>query len=548
MHPSTRLPYHDFVHKIRPQWHQLRHLDDFMSKPKDHDFKVAVVDFDDAGGSIWKEFTKVPPLSDFLDCVPDGPIWSRLLIVEDPSRTLIEMLGSRYDLDPEFFSMHVVNHHWFGMCSSLETIPSSKGTIHEQSFLRMRYVEARRVDVVVPKLEDHRKRPFLGRVPLLGKSPLHGRAPRLDKPNLPGKSALDPKHEWTQSIMANLNSNVERKVSVMNLTSAHQPIGLARHHLTVWMKSTGPGGWIGTLSSSYMLIFKGIMLADKEVDLGMSDKLQWRQDKLPDFMPKPSFSASFIPQPAPATMYNSLLYYYRHCMTKEEAAVARRDSFYAIKFALRIIAGEWLHVCHILECELGLLGKRHEENLDLEFLQLELKRLYTWKRRSKRYTELVEQILEDCKWRGTSSWPRVTDGEYDAVKRANDFEAILVRFVVMRQFVRDQLGIVLDQLLATNSAIARKEGHDVRQLTLAAFIFFPLTWIAGLFSINDKLAVTSQLWWIYVVAAGVAVMLVLIVMQFWTRLVRGKNSHRQTQRALSPENVEEFWYPADSAY
>ena len=231
MKAPTRLPYHDFVHTLRPQWHQLRHLDDFMSNPNLHGFQVAVLDFDDSEGVMKKEFNEIGKLSEFLDCVVEKTK-SRLLVVEDPSTNLIEMLGSRYDIDPEFFSMHVVNHHWYGMCSSLETIPSSKGTIQEQSFLRLRYVEARLVEDVNQNraAHGHRKSWHVRCTPL--RNDLH-------------KSPIDPSNEWTNSYMVGPNSNVHRKVSVMNLISAHKPIGLARHHLTTWMKSTGPGCWIG---------------------------------------------------------------------------------------------------------------------------------------------------------------------------------------------------------------------------------------------------------------------------------------------------------------
>jgi len=290
------------------------------------------------------------------------------------------------------------------------------------------------------------------------------------------------------------------------------------------------------------------MLVDKEVDLGKTQGFKWCQERLPNFMPKPSYySADFTPQADPSTMYNSLLYYYQNYMTPEEAALAFHDSLYAIKYALRIVAGEWLSLCHVLECELQLLGKRHENKLGLEFLQKELQRLYTWRRRSKRYTELVQQTVEDCKWRGTSNWPKMDEAEQDSIMRTQDFEAILFRFETMRSFVRDQLSIVLDQLLAENSQIARLEAHTVMRLTIAAFVFFPLSWIAGVLSINEKLGVTSSLWWIYVVIAGPVTIVVLVVMELWRRW-SNRSEDYDTQKAMRPENPTDLSYPADTAW
>ena len=237
MQPLTLYPYRNFVEKLRLQWHQVRHLIDFMHKDESnrHPFRVAVLDFDDCEGVILRnEFTLVWSLSTFLD--RDPPKSSRLLIVEDPSTDLIEMLGSRYDVDPEFFSVHVVNHHWYGMCSSVEMIPSSKGTIQEQSFLRLRYLEARRVKLVKQERAEHIS---FRRHPQSSRNARHSVLSRR-------KRLTD---QWTESFFTGPASNVKCKVSVMSMISAHTPIGIARHHLTTWMKITGPESWIGKYSS-----------------------------------------------------------------------------------------------------------------------------------------------------------------------------------------------------------------------------------------------------------------------------------------------------------
>jgi len=204
-----------------------------------------------------------------------------------------------------------------------------------------------------------------------------------------------------------------------------------------------------------------------------------------------------------SNLYDRIIYYYLNHGIGMEALISSRDSLSALNNTLRIITAEWLNVCHITECEVAKLGGQHEAGNypQLGDMEDELKRLHTWRRRAKRYAEIVGQVIEDCKWRGPLDWCRHDDGEEIAVMRANDFEAIWARFSTLREVIKDQLTIVLNEILIENSKLARKADHEILRLSIAAFIFLPLSWLAALLSINETLGVTSKFWWIYVVVA-----------------------------------------------
>jgi hypothetical protein len=202
----NRLPYHRFVHALCDKWPLLQHLDNFMNEPLHRTFpregpkaRIAVLDFCDTGITSQGTFDQADKFSTFLDQVQRKGS-TRLFLVEDLSRDIVEILGSRFDVDPAFFAWHVGGMGWFSRRSSPSTVPGSQSSSREQSFVKFRYLEAR---------------------PVLG---------RYDGQPVERYPCLD--------------SNVLRKVSIMKLASLQHAIGMARRQITMWMNPVG-GNWIG---------------------------------------------------------------------------------------------------------------------------------------------------------------------------------------------------------------------------------------------------------------------------------------------------------------
>lgn len=202
-------PYFDFVQSLRPRWPAVGHLVKYMRSNSHHSSRIAVLNFENGGVRLNGLFEVVDDFPPLLNENPNK-MASRLVIVEDPSVQVIEFLGNHFDIDPEFFSMHVVNHHWYGLRSGRETIPSSKATIREGSFLRFRYLTARPTRERKPSEEDK----------------------TWDK-------------TWYKTAMTT-KVNVKRKVTVMKLKSVERHlIGFLRQHLSVWMRKVGDDHWLG---------------------------------------------------------------------------------------------------------------------------------------------------------------------------------------------------------------------------------------------------------------------------------------------------------------
>jgi len=208
-------PYFGLVGSLKTRWPSVAHLIHYYVDSKSSQKpNIAVIDFEDRGVARKEEFSLVDDFSLFLNRHPHET-GSRLVIVEDPSVQVIDFLGNQFQLDPEFFAMHILNHHWYGMSSGRQTIPASKATIREGSFLRIRYIQAR--------------------------------------PTSAEKPSGDNK-QWTKSwrkSYTTANMNVTRKGSIQKLKSVERHLmAFSRHHLTVWMRDVGNGNWLGiTLSS-----------------------------------------------------------------------------------------------------------------------------------------------------------------------------------------------------------------------------------------------------------------------------------------------------------
>ena len=83
--------------------------------------------------------------SDLVTCLNDKSIATsvRLIVVEDLSRQVVEILGSKYDVDPAFFREHINDYSWYNIRDRWMVPRSLKSSIRQQKWTRVRYVRPR---------------------------------------------------------------------------------------------------------------------------------------------------------------------------------------------------------------------------------------------------------------------------------------------------------------------------------------------------------------------------------------------------------------------
>lgn len=194
---EQRKPYHAYVHSLSDRWLKLRHLDQFMD-PGSSEFpekgsikhRISIIEDIESNQSV-TEVYDAAGLEAFLDS--SSAQRNRLIIVENLSKEIVEILGQRFDVDPTFFASYIYALDWFGRASSPTTVPLRHSNIRKQSFVQLRYLEARTV-----KIDD--------------------------------QDSAQP----IERLLC-VDSNILRKVSLMNLGSTSNSVGFARRQIALWM-------------------------------------------------------------------------------------------------------------------------------------------------------------------------------------------------------------------------------------------------------------------------------------------------------------------------
>jgi len=107
--------------------------------------KVAMLTFEPETHVHRVNFSDIRELSKALDR-PDNKhneANTRLFIVEDLSRDVIEALGARFDIDPLFFRGHISDYMWYNTRDPWVELPDLDIISRKRSYLHARYVQTR---------------------------------------------------------------------------------------------------------------------------------------------------------------------------------------------------------------------------------------------------------------------------------------------------------------------------------------------------------------------------------------------------------------------
>ena len=104
---------------------------------------ISVVEYGDETSS--KDLASPDQLDQFLDCVKaeeTHPV-GRLLIVQDLSTCMIEMLGAAFDVEPWFFRSHIGDYVWLNTRDPQAEIPELEAFATSSNAFSVQYVQPR---------------------------------------------------------------------------------------------------------------------------------------------------------------------------------------------------------------------------------------------------------------------------------------------------------------------------------------------------------------------------------------------------------------------
>jgi hypothetical protein len=103
-----------------------------------HRTNVAILDFPSSERPIRRNVTTDGELK---KCLNDKSIKTPVrLIVVDLSRQVVEILGSKFDIDPAFFREHINHYSWYNIRDRWMIPPNLKSVIGQQKWTRVRFV------------------------------------------------------------------------------------------------------------------------------------------------------------------------------------------------------------------------------------------------------------------------------------------------------------------------------------------------------------------------------------------------------------------------
>lgn len=135
-------PYQLYVASLCKRYPNLRLLSNFLNSTHKPDAcRIRCLDFFESGLVVEHGELNSRNLSRFLQQPEDSRLQGHVLIVEDLTKDIIEILGSNLDIDPAFFAYHLYQAR--SEVERLSPLPSLLPSVFEKkSFISFKYIQA----------------------------------------------------------------------------------------------------------------------------------------------------------------------------------------------------------------------------------------------------------------------------------------------------------------------------------------------------------------------------------------------------------------------
>lgn len=483
------MPYLAHIKQLSQSWRTLRHLTDWMQvgtdpwrwkrlqsgddgkaerKERHNRTNVTFIEYQPNIAPRKTAITSAEKLKETLGSLThDGTGASplRLFVVEDLSQQVIELLGSRFDVDPLFFREQIGDNVWHNTRDPWAMPPTLISSTKQRSWFRLRNLRL-----------------------------------RYHTSDESYKSAVKQANTWNVSRRPDNDNNhwnyKDEKGSIVTLL---------RTRTTIWTgKDTRCGN--GTV---------GIILLDPTIKEGTPlwyDRTNWLPTTGMGQGPPPVVDLSKSWYEDVIQMTTAYPWFEVVSGHKIEPQVLTCPTLFTV-------CAEWLVVCDYINTRLSQV----EWELEMpevfrskgDMIESSLRRLATWRRWVPVLREMVTEAMEQ----GIPAAARLTalasehNAEADVFK---DIKSDYDRVLRLLQESQDRIGRLSDHLNAEisieNANQSLDENHSVARLSWLATIFVPASFISGLFSMTDDLAALQTTYKRYfAVALPVTALIMLFV-------------------------------------
>ncbi|KAI2642505.1 hypothetical protein GGS21DRAFT_174853 [Xylaria nigripes] len=373
----------------------------------------------------------------------------RLYVVEDLSRDVIEILGHRFKIEPDFFRAHVADFAWFNVRDRWRDPPKLDSMRRGQNWMQLRYVTARYFD----STKEH--------------------------PST-FKLACDEADDF--NILRRVDNDLSNK-SVWDNPKAI--VGLTRSRATLWLQpdSDQKGAPIG------------ILLLDPTVTKGVP---LWRGRRT--LWPTPLYdSAGPEPPPQQDNFFEDFVFWARQRdLYPNYSTEIVPKILIPMQVLLHIVGSEWLTMSDYIKTRVNQLDweiiKPEFFRLGKEGVNDMLQKLHMWRRLVPLYREMVGDTIRHLdQFCPRISPPEPTSGPDHTPNKTRMSpidhykENYLLVLSNLEEYQRriDQLTSVVTAIISIdNSQRSLQDNRNIGRLTWLATIFIPLSLVAGILSIQ----------------------------------------------------------------
>ncbi|KAL8805827.1 MAG: hypothetical protein Q9182_001739 [Xanthomendoza sp. 2 TL-2023] len=383
---------------------------------------------------------------------------TRLFVVEDLSRDVIEILGSRLDVDPMFFRGHISDYTWYNTRDPWIELPDMDIVAREQSFSHVRYAHAR----------YFRNPKSFGRA-------------RLEVGNFNVLRRVDRDGSW---------------VPGADISGSH--VGLVRSRMSFWTQAR---------KETSTRVISNILLVDPSITEGFP---LWGGYN--EFAPCPSMGDE-IPQKRARNSAAEKAIYWLEQMTSEEIQSIAQDPRVLLQAPLCIVCSEWLTILCYANTRLSQLEWEIEDpylrNLQ-EDLSSTLDKIHSWRRRFPIWKTIIAEALLKVIRRASSAEIK----ENPLLVLEKDFEIIQAQLNDLHERAERIISVVTAMMSIQESKKALQQNRSLARLTYLAVTFVPLSFVSSLFAMSEDVAKLSRTFWIYFAVAIPVTLLALVVVRF----------------------------------
>ncbi|KAL8765973.1 MAG: hypothetical protein Q9209_007120 [Squamulea sp. 1 TL-2023] len=396
-----------------------------------------------------------------------------LFVVEDLSRDVIEILGSRLDVDPMFFRGHISDYAWYNT--------------------RDPWIELPDLDIV------SRNRPFF-----------HVRYTRT-------RYFRDPK-SYSRARLEAGAFNVLRRINhdgswVPGADIPGSDVGMVRSKMSFWVqprKTKGPDP------------VTGILLVDPSITEGFS---LWGDYN--DFAPCPSIADELPPRQPRGSIFEDAIYWLQQ-MSIQDIELTIQDPRLLFQKSLYNVCAEWLTVLRYANTRLSQLEWEIEDPYlrdRQEDLSTTLDKIHSWRRRFPLYKTLVTETLNKVIRRDQFGY--ATSNSLLVLEK--DFETILDELNQFHERAERIMSVVTAVMSIEESKKALQQNRSLARLTYLAVTFVPLSFVSSFFAMTEDVTKLTQTFWVYFAVAIPVTLLALVVVRFSDSIV---NNTRRCVRRL----------------